>query len=169
MRAIMQSTYRFASSAALLLALVAAPALGLAQDAARAKAGLEVWKSAGCADCHGAFADGDKQRDESPTGANLRTTKLDDAALTETIRCGRPNTGMPRFDEGSYMQRGCNGNATGPVPDGLYPTPRMLSADEIGALVVYLRTRVVGRRKVTPEECAEYYGDMADSFCGDDK
>lgn len=165
----MQSTHRFTSSAALLLAFLAAPTVGLAQEAARAKAGLEIWKSSGCADCHGAFADGDKQRDESPTGANLRTTKLDDAALTEVIRCGRPNTGMPRFDERSYTQRGCNGNATGPVPDGLYPTPRMLSAEEIGALVVYLRTRVVGRRKVTPEECAEYYGDMADSFCGDDK
>jgi mono/diheme cytochrome c family protein len=168
MKTTMQSKRQLASSAALVLALlVSLPAN--AQDTARARAGLEVWKSAGCADCHGAFADGEKQRDESPTGANLRTTKLDDAALTETIRCGRPNTGMPRFDQGAYTQRGCNGTATGPVPDTLYPTPRMLSADEIGALVVYLRTRVVGRRKVTAEECAEYYGDMADSFCGEDK
>jgi mono/diheme cytochrome c family protein len=165
----MQFKYRFVSSAALLLALLTSPIIAPAQDAARVKAGLEVWQSAGCADCHGAFADGDKQRDESPTGANLRTTKLDDAALTETIRCGRPNTGMPRFDEGAYTQRGCNGNATGAVPDSLYPTPRMLNADEIGAVVVYLRTRVIGKGKVMPEECAEYYGDMADSFCGDEK
>src|SRR3954470_10860583 len=165
----MRSKHHLTSAAALLLALIAYPPAGGGQNAARANAGLEVWKSAGCADCHGAFADGDNQSGDFPTGANLRTTKLDDAALTETIRCGRPNAGMPRFDEGSYTQRGCNGNATGPVPDGLYPTPRMLSAEEIGALVVYLRTRVVGRRKVTPEECAEYYGDMANSFCGDDK
>jgi mono/diheme cytochrome c family protein len=165
----MQFKYCLISRLGLLFAFLTSPTIALAQDAARAKAGLEVWKSAGCADCHGAFADGDKQRDESPTGANLRTTKLDDAALTKVVRCGRPNTGMPRFDEGAYTQRGCNGNATGPVPDSLYPTPRMLSTDEIGALVVYLRTRVIGRRKVTPEECAEYYGDMADSFCGEDK
>jgi mono/diheme cytochrome c family protein len=167
-KAAMQSKGHIAASAALLLGLLTFSTTGFAQDAARAKAGLEVWKSAGCADCHGAFADGEKQRDESPTGANLRATKLEDAALTEVIRCGRQNTGMPRFDEGAYTQRGCYGQ-TGPVPDGLYPTPRMLNADQIGALVVYLRTRVVGRRKVTPEECAEYYGDMADSFCGDDK
>jgi mono/diheme cytochrome c family protein len=165
----MKSKHHLTSAAALLLALIAYPPAGGGQDAARAKASLEVWKSAGCADCHGAFADGDNQGGDFPTGANLRATKLDDAALAETIRCGLPNTGMPRFDEGAYTQRSCNGNATGPVPDGLYPTPRMLSGDEIDALVVYLRTRVVGRRKVTPEECAEYYGDMADSFCGDDK
>jgi hypothetical protein len=157
--------HRLGINVATLLALLVCPTAGLAQGTTRAAAGLETWKSSGCADCHGAFANGEAQRDESPTGANLRTTKLDDAALTETIRCGRPNTGMPRFDEGAYKLRGCYGNAPGPVPDTLYPTPRILNADEIGALVVYLRTRVIGRRKVTPQECAEYYGDLADSFC----
>src|SRR5260370_39980251 len=28
---------------------------------------LEIWKSSGCADCDGAFADGDKARDQAPT------------------------------------------------------------------------------------------------------
>ncbi|HLK81635.1 MAG TPA: hypothetical protein VKT99_09090, partial [Xanthobacteraceae bacterium] len=65
------------------------------QSDERVKAGLMTWRSSGCADCHGAFADGDKQRDEAPTGANLRTTRLDAAALKQTISCGRPGTGMP--------------------------------------------------------------------------
>ena len=102
-------------------------------------------------------------------GANLRSTRLDNAAITEVIRCGRPNTGMPRFDEGAYTQRGCYGQPTGAVPDALYPTPRMLSPQEIESVVTYLRARIIGRRAVTPEECAYYYGDLADTFCDKEK
>ena len=142
---------------------------GLAQDDARVKAGLNAWKSSGCSECHGAFADGERERDEAPAGANLRSTRLDNAAITEVIRCGRPNTGMPRFDEGAYTQRGCYGQPTGAVPDALYPTPRMLSLPEIELVVTYLRARVIGKRAVTPEECAYYYGDLADTFCDKEK
>ena len=38
----------------------------LAQNEDKVKAGLEAWKNSGCAECHGSFADGEKQRDESP-------------------------------------------------------------------------------------------------------
>jgi mono/diheme cytochrome c family protein len=140
-----------------------------AQDEAHVKAGLDAWKNAGCSECHGAFADGERERDEAPAGANLRSTRLDNAAITEVIRCGRPSTGMPRFDEGAYTQRGCYGQPTGAVPDALYPTPRMLSSQEIELVVTYLRARVIGKRTVTPEECAYYYGDLADTFCDKDK
>src|SRR5437763_4501179 len=75
----------------------------VAQDTTRVKAGLEVWKNAGCADCHGSFADGDKQRDEAPSGPSLRTARLDAPTLKEVISCGRPGgAGMPAFDEGAY-------------------------------------------------------------------
>jgi mono/diheme cytochrome c family protein len=140
-----------------------------AQDEARVKAGLDAWKNAGCSECHGAFADGERERDEAPVGANLRSTRLDNAAIREVIRCGRPNTGMPRFDEGAYSQRGCYGQPTGAVPDALYPTPRMLSLQEIELVVTYLRARIIGKRAVTPEECAYYYGDLADTFCDKEK
>ena len=58
---------------------------------------------------------------------------------------------------------------TGAVPDALYPTPRMLSLQEIELVVTYLRARVIGKRAVTPEECAYYYGDLADTFCEKEK
>jgi mono/diheme cytochrome c family protein len=153
-----------------ILSAVALWALpSLAQDEARVKAGLNAWKNAGCSECHGAFADGERERDEAPVGANLRSTRLDNAAITEVIRCGRPNTGMPRFDESAYSQRGCYGQPTGAVPDALYPTPRMLSPQEIELVVTYLRARVIGRRAITPDECTYYYGDLADTFCDKDK
>jgi len=91
-------------------------------------AGLEVWKSSGCADCHGSFANGEKQRDEAPTGADLRTSRLSSAELKEVISCGRPGgTGMPAFDEGAYKVRPCGGQTPGTPPGNLYPTPRTLT------------------------------------------
>jgi hypothetical protein len=136
-----------------------------AQDDAKVRAGLEAWKTAGCPECHGAFADGEKQRDEAPTGANLRQARLDDAMLREIIRCGRPGTGMPKFGADAYTPRGCYGKPPEPPPSALYPAARDLSADELDAVVTYLRARVIGRRAVTRDECVFYYGDLADSFC----
>jgi mono/diheme cytochrome c family protein len=138
-------------------------------DEAKVKSGLSIWRSSGCSECHGAFADGEKERDEAPTGANLRQTRLDDATIAETIRCGRPGVGMPSFDADAYKQRGCYGQPAGETPDDLYPAGRTLSAQEIGDVVTYLRARIVGKRAVTPEECAFYYGDQASSFCDEAK
>src|SRR5438309_6052276 len=118
---------RVAAAVALAVGVLACVTASSAQDEARVKAGLELWKTSGCADCHGAFADGEKDRDEAPTGANLRTSRLDAAALKQTIGCGRPGTGMPAFDEGAYKVRACNGQALGPPPSDLYPTPRALT------------------------------------------
>lgn len=134
----------------------------LAQDDAKTRAGLEIWRSSGCVDCHGPFADGERDDDDYPMGANLRTTRLDAAGIRLTIMCGRPGTGMPSFDGGAYRVRACYGQPLGNVPDNLQPTPRTLSLDEIDALVAYLQSRVVGHGKVTREECLVYYESKAD-------
>jgi mono/diheme cytochrome c family protein len=161
----------FVCCAALSLAIgvLAQATAALAQNEDRVKTGLTTWRSSGCSDCHGAFADGEKQRDESPTGANLRTTRLDGAALKQTISCGRPGTGMPAFDEGAYNVRACNGQALGPPPSDLYPTPRTLTPDEIDAVVTYLQARIVGKgRTITKQECLYYYADQPE-WCDDYK
>jgi len=148
---------------ALSVGVLAHATTGFAQNEDRVKAGLMMWRNSGCADCHGAFADGEKQRDESPTGANLRTTRLDAAALKQTLGCGRPGTGMPSFDEGAYTVRACDGRALGPPPNDLYPAPRTLTPDEIDAVVTYLQARIVGKgRTITKQECLFYYADQPD-------
>jgi mono/diheme cytochrome c family protein len=144
---------------------IAAPA-SWAQSEDQVKAGLEVWKSSGCADCHGAFADGDKQRDEMPTGANLRGSRLDSKAIKQTISCGRPDTGMPSFDGGAYTVRACYGRPLGEAPDNLYPAPRTLTPAEIDSVITYLQARVLGRRQITREDCLYYYYDQP-SWCDD--
>jgi len=161
----------FMGCAALSLAigLLVQATAARAQNEERVKAGVTTWRNSGCADCHGAFADGEKQRDESPTGANLRTTRLDGAALKQTISCGRPGTGMPAFDEGAYKVRACNGQALGPPPSDLYPAPRTLTPDEIDAVVTYLQARIVGKgRTITKQECLFYYADQPE-WCDDYK
>ena len=145
---------------ALTAGAIACASAAQAQDDAKVKAGLEVWKSSGCADCHGPFADGDKQRDEAPTGADLRTGRLDAAALRLAIACGKPGgAGMPAFDEGAYKVRPCYDRPLGPPPDNLYPTPRTLNPEQIDAVVAYLQARVVGRGRITRAECLAYFDD----------
>ena len=144
---------RFAVSA---LALVWASA-AVSQSGDKVKAGLEVWKSSGCSDCHGAFANGEKERDEAPTGANLRTARLDAAALIKVISCGKPGVEMPAFDEKAAT---CSGEG------GLYPAPRTLTADEVDAVVAYLQARIVGHGRITKAECLTYY-DGQEDMCGE--
>src|SRR5215467_2923955 len=114
-----------------------------AQNEDKVKAGLAAWRNSGCSDCHGAFANGEKERDESPTGADLRRTRLNAQELKLAIRCGRPGTGMPSFEEGAS---GCPGG-------GDYPAPAKLSAEQIDNVVAYLQARIVGKGKVTKQEC----------------
>jgi mono/diheme cytochrome c family protein len=129
-----------------------------AQNEDKVKAGVTAWRNSGCADCHGAFANGEKERDESPTGADLRRARLNAEELKLTIRCGRPGTGMPAFEEGAS---GCPGGG-----GDLYPAPSKLSPEEIDNVVAYLQARIVGKGKITKQECLLYYTDKPD-WCDD--
>lgn len=144
----------FAAAAIIAVASIAVgfSTAALAQDEAKIKAGLETWKDTGCADCHGPFANGDKQRDEAPTGADLRRARLSGDELKLTIRCGRPGTGMPAFEEGA---RGCAGT-------GDYPASRNLSPEEIDNVIAYLQARIIGRGRITKQECLYYYDGQED-------
>jgi mono/diheme cytochrome c family protein len=158
------TTGRYIGTGPLVLAItvLACSSAAFAQNEDKVKAGLALWRGSGCADCHGAFANGEKQRDESPSGANLRTSRLDGGALRSTIGCGRPGAEMPAFGDDAYAARACSGQAGG----DLYPAPRTLTADEIDAVVAYLQARIVGRGRITKAECLAYY-DNQPGWCDD--
>src|SRR5262244_145371 len=139
------------------VALTCATAV-FAQNEDKVKAGLAAWRNSGCADCHGAFANGEKERDESPTGADLRRARLSAAEIKLAIRCGRPGTGMPSFEEGAP---GCPGGG-----GDLYPAPVNLTADQIDDVVAYLQARIIGKGKITKQECLLYYTEKPD-WCAD--
>jgi mono/diheme cytochrome c family protein len=114
-----------------------------AQDAPRVAAGEAAWDKAACLQCHGSTGEGGPGG-EFAAGPSLRKTRLDRAALVETISCGLPGTEMPAWLDGAYTQRPCYGFPPGPPPDGTTLTP-VLSADEVDALVDYLLAKMVGR------------------------
>ena len=155
------------SASAVILALgfivVTSSCVTRAQNGDEVSAGLWTWKTSGCADCHGPFADGDRDDDDFPIGANLRTTKLDAAALKTTIRCGRAGMGMPAFEDGAYAVYSCYGRPLSSAPANLEPSTRKLTADEIDAVIAYPQARVIGRGRITRQECLAYYDDQPDS------
>jgi mono/diheme cytochrome c family protein len=146
--------------------IVAHSASTLAQSDAEVRVGQQMWHEASCADCHGTFADGNREDEDWPVGANLRTTRLNAAGLALAISCGRAGAGMPAFDEGAYTVRACYGRPLGAVPDNLHPSVRKLSADEINAVIAYLQARIIGRGRITKAECLAYYENQAD-WCED--
>jgi mono/diheme cytochrome c family protein len=142
-------------SAALVSAVGRVPAMGLiagavlslgtaalAQDAAAVAAGENAWDKAGCLQCHGASGQGG-DGGEFPAGPSLQKTRLDRAALAETVSCGLPGTQMPSWLDGAYTMRSCYGFPIGPAPAEVTATP-VLSAGEIEALVDYLMAKIVG-------------------------
>jgi cytochrome c553 len=167
----MASQFKSRTAAFMALAMAAGAAgPGWAQNEARVKLGLETWRSAGCPDCHGSFADGDKQRDESPSGPNLRQrTHLNAETLKTIIGCGRPGSEMPSFEDGAYMVRQFYGRPLGDAPGNMYPAPAKLSADQIDAIATYLLARIIGRGPITLAECLAYYDEAQKSWCDEFK
>src|SRR5213594_1134518 len=83
---------------AALVLLLAQGARAQAPDASDIAEGMRLFLQKGnCQACHGWAADGRKMDSQMPDGSNLRETRLDRARLIQTIKCGRPGTGMPAF------------------------------------------------------------------------
>src|SRR5260370_42657094 len=74
------------SGAGAVIVVIAAFALtcstaAFAQNEDKVKAGVTAWRNSGCAYCHGDFAIVVKERDESPSGADLLRAWLNAEAL----------------------------------------------------------------------------------------
>ena len=93
-----------------------------------------------------------------------RDGRLPDAIEKSPERQRR--TAVGTFDEGAYKVRACYGRPLGAAPDNLYPAGTMLTPDEIDAVITYLQARVIGRGRITKEECLFYYSDRPDECDG---
>lgn len=131
--------------AGLLLAVSSLP--GEAQQA-----GAGIWSRGGCADCHGNLAAGDGDP-TYPPGPNLRRITLKRDELIETIACGRPGTGMPTNMKGAWTATSCFGIPPGAVPMDVVARAT-LTAQEVDTLADFLLNFVVGKTKITRENCA---------------
>lgn len=110
-----------------------------------------------CRNCHGGMADGvgDIPQEEGPS---LRTaTYLDEAALAELIRCGRPGTGMPHFDAKGYEDGKCFGLAADDPSVPPHGTPNA-TARSVNGLVAFIMANFIGK-EATKAQCVEIWSE----------
>jgi len=154
------------SAAIAILVSAGSPAHAQAQpatpDPADVAEGMRIFRTkADCQTCHGWAADGRKMDTQMPDGANLRATRLSRAAVVQTIKCGRPGTGMPAFDRLAYSDGRCFNMKqadlkakTLEMPD----PPATLIGREIEQVADFLFGKVIGKGPMTHASCIEYWG-----------
>jgi hypothetical protein len=152
---------RVVFTAAALAALMAARG-AQAQDAADHAEGMRLFlQKANCQACHGWAGDGRKMDNQMPDGPNLRESALDRAAVTLTIRCGRPGRNMPAFDRLAYSDGRCYGMKDADLKKSqltLFDPAATLQPREIETLVDFLFAKVMGKGRMDRAKCAEYWG-----------
>ena len=154
--------------ASVLTVGVALMVCDLASASAQTPASIDLGRrlyqeKANCGFCHGWAGDGAGDPHSPGAGANLRATQLDRELLDEVIRCGRPNTAMPRFFAFAWTKGDeCYGmvdtDLGAPIPATAGNT---LQKREINAVLDYLFADVVGKGTPTPEECDKFFGGKA--------
>jgi mono/diheme cytochrome c family protein len=135
-----------------------------AQDASSAEQarviaqGKDIFKTkATCQFCHKWDASGDQGY--GGNALSLRATKLTPAQVAETVKCGRPGTGMPYHDQFAYTDKRCYGMTRADLGNDMPPEPNaFLNSDEIDAVVKYLFATDVGRGPSTYDDCVAFWG-----------
>jgi mono/diheme cytochrome c family protein len=149
-------------SIAVVTALTAERAF--AQDASSAEQarviaqGKDIFKTkATCQFCHKWDASGDQGY--GGNALSLRATKLTPAQVVETVKCGRPGTGMPYHDQFAYTDKRCYSTTRDDLDNDMPPEPNaFLNSDEIDAVVKYLFATDVGRGPSTYDDCVAFWG-----------
>ncbi len=124
--------------------------------------GFRIFRQKGnCQTCHGWAADGVKMDTQMPDGANLRETDMDRETILTTIRCGRPDTGMPAFERLAYSDGRCYGMKKADVDKAgmsLTDPPATLSIREIELVTDFLFAKVIGKGAMDREKCIDLFG-----------
>jgi mono/diheme cytochrome c family protein len=129
-----------------------------AEDARLLEYGKEIFKSkATCQFCHKWDASGDQGY--GGNALSIRATKLTQAQVVETVKCGRPGTGMPYHDQFAYTDKRCYGLTREAVGKDMPPEPyAFLNPHEIDAVVNYLFKTDVGHGPATYDDCVAFWG-----------
>jgi len=127
--------------------------------------GFRVFKSANCMGCHkwsGVGGGG-----YGGAAANLRETTLTIEQIQETVRCGRPATGMPHFAADAYADGQCYGlKAADLGPGQMPPEPgHPLRPADIQAVATYVVTHIKGQGEPNFAQCQAFFG-TASRACG---
>jgi hypothetical protein len=120
--------------------------------------GKEIYKSkATCLFCH--RWDGNGDQGYGGIALSLRKTQLTHDQLIETIKCGRPGTGMPYHDQFAYTDKRCYGVTREDLGKQAPPQAvNFLAPREVQAVVAFVEAKIKGRGPATLEECIYFWG-----------
>src|SRR4051794_30132068 len=150
--------WSLAAACVLLAACVLSTAGPAWAEGPRADEGMRIFKSANCVGCHkwsGVGGGG-----YGGAAANLRATQLTPEQIQETVRCGRPGTGMPHFQADAYDGGRCYGLKKSDLPsDQMPPEPdHPLRPEEIKTVAGYVVTSIKGRGAPNLADCQAFFG-----------
>jgi mono/diheme cytochrome c family protein len=145
------------SAAALVLVLSAATS-----DAAEnnPESGQVIFKRANCVGCHKWHGDGGGGY--GGAALSLRKTELEKQQIMETVRCGRPGTGMPYFSRDSYPSDGASQcyNLTAKDLENMHVAQAnvFLRPEEIEAVAEYVMSFIKGKGDPNLTDCIAFFG-----------
>jgi Cytochrome C oxidase, cbb3-type, subunit III len=141
-----------------VLTLFAANALAQTAEQRQIDFGKEIYKSkATCLFCH--RWDGNGDQGYGGIALSLRKTELTHDQLIETIRCGRPGTGMPYHDQFAYTDTRCFNVTRADLGDKAPPQAvSFLAPREVQAVVAFLEAKIKARGPATLDECVYFWG-----------
>ena len=144
--------------AGLAWVLAVAGSTGLSAQSPVPNEGVRIFKSANCVGCHKWSGEGGGSY--GGAAANLRKTSLTMEQIEETIRCGRPMTGMPHFQADAYADGRCFGLRQSDLPDGKMPPEpdHPLRPADIQTVATYVVASIKGRGEPTFGECQAFFG-----------
>jgi mono/diheme cytochrome c family protein len=153
---IISRMFSIAAVAGLMIALCCASYAHCESAADPTDAGKAVFKRANCMGCHKWHGNGGGGY--GGDALSLRKTALTREQIIETVRCGRPGTGMPFFARGAYdttrcydMNRQDAGNLM-PPEGGAF-----LRAKDIEDVADYVISHIKGKGEPDFAECASFF------------
>jgi mono/diheme cytochrome c family protein len=146
-------------SAAALVAILITGASNAAENSL--ESGQAIYKRANCVGCHKWHGDGGGGY--GGAALSLRKTELDKDQIMETVKCGRPGTGMPYFSRDSYPSDGapqCYGLTTKDLETmHVAQAGVFLRPEEIEAVTDYVISSIKGKGDPNLADCVAFFGE----------
>jgi hypothetical protein len=128
-----------------------------------ADTGQAIYKRANCVGCHKWHGDGGGGY--GGAALSLRKTELDKQQIMETVKCGRPGTGMPYFSRDSYPANDalrCY-DLTSKDLESMHVAQAnvFLQPAEIAAVAEYVINSIKGKGDPNLADCTAFFGEQS--------
>ena len=123
--------------------------------------GQAIYKRANCVGCHKWHGDGGGGY--GGAALSLRQTELEKLQIMETVKCGRPGTGMPYFSRDSYPSDSapqCYGLTSKDLETmHVAQAGVFLGPEEIEAVADYVISAIKGKGDPNLADCVAFFGE----------